>query len=144
AAVERNRDDLVLPQRDATIVDAAAGDIAGPHAAAAGVELPLDLALAAALDVDCVNRAPAVGDVHHAVIDQRRRFEVAVGVAAARLQSAEPDREGKPQPANRAGIDLLERGEPMTLIILVMQQPVLRLTIGIERALEREGGGARD
>jgi hypothetical protein len=36
AAVERNRDHLVLPQRHAAVVEAATGDVAGPGAAGAG------------------------------------------------------------------------------------------------------------
>src|SRR5262249_14705471 len=89
AAVEGNRDHLVLPQRNAAVVDAAAGDVPGPRAVDAGVELPLDLALLAAGDVDGIDRAPAVGDVHHAVLDDRRALEVAKLVAAAALESAE-------------------------------------------------------
>ena len=41
AAVERDRDHLVLPQGDAAIVDAAAGDVACPGAVDARIELPL-------------------------------------------------------------------------------------------------------
>src|SRR5215813_2417306 len=40
AATERDRDDLVLPQRDAAIVDAAAGDVGGPSLVGLGIELP--------------------------------------------------------------------------------------------------------
>ena len=92
-----------------------------------GSNFHLIVALLAAGHVDRVDRAPTVGDVHHAVVDQGRGFEIALGVAAARLQSAEPDREGEPQLANGIGIDFLERGEAVALIVLVMQQPVLRL-----------------
>src|SRR5262249_9088524 len=59
ASVEGDRDDLVLPQRDTAVVDAAAGDVACPHAVDAGIELPFDRTLAAAADVDGVDRAPA-------------------------------------------------------------------------------------
>src|SRR5499427_6805137 len=140
-AVQGNRDDFVLPQRDAAIIDAAARHIAGPGAVDPGIEFPLDLALLPARYIDCVDGAPAVRDVHHAVIDKGRSFKIALGIAAAGLQSAEADREGKAQPADRAGVDLLERREPMALVILVMQQPVLRLTVGAESALERHVGG---
>src|SRR5262249_26276179 len=77
------------------------------------------------------------------VIDEGRSFKIALGIAAARLQSAQTDREGKPQIADRVGVDLLERREPMALVVLVMQKPVLRLTVRIESALERHVGGAR-
>src|SRR5215510_3255576 len=45
AAIEGDRDDLVLPQRHAAVVDAAAGDVARPGAVGAGIKLPLDHAL---------------------------------------------------------------------------------------------------
>src|SRR5208337_4284947 len=59
AAVEGDGDDLVLPQRDAAVVDAAAGHVAGPGAVGPRVHLPLDGALLGA-EVDGVDRAPAV------------------------------------------------------------------------------------
>src|SRR5262249_6329777 len=69
ASVERNRDHLVFPQRDSTIVDAAAGDVTGPYAVNPRVELPFDVTLLAARHIDCIDRAPAVWNVHHGVID---------------------------------------------------------------------------
>src|SRR5262249_31609750 len=84
AAVERDRDHLVLPQGHAAIVDAAAGHVAGPGAVGAGIELPLDHAFLAAGSVDRIDRAPAVGDVDDAVLDQRRALEIAgLGAGAA-------------------------------------------------------------
>src|SRR5262249_21973784 len=71
SAVERNGNDLVLPQGDATVVDAAAGDVARPGAVGAGVHLPLDGALLAAGQVDRIDRAPAVRHIHDAVLDER-------------------------------------------------------------------------
>src|SRR6266852_163833 len=47
APVERDGNHLVLPQRDAAVVDAAAGDVTGPGAVGAGVHLPFDNALLA-------------------------------------------------------------------------------------------------
>src|SRR6202030_3969852 len=55
AAVERNGDHLVLPQRDAAVVDTAAGDVAGPGAVGAGVHLPLEDALLAGGKVDRID-----------------------------------------------------------------------------------------
>src|ERR1700730_13482450 len=72
AAVERDRDHLVLPQRDAAIVDAAAGNIARPGAVGAGVHLPPDHALLPGGGIDRVNRAPAVRHINDAVLDDRR------------------------------------------------------------------------
>src|SRR5712691_10938687 len=51
AAVERDRDDLVLPQRHAAVVDATAGDIAGPGLVGLRIELPAEHALLAARDI---------------------------------------------------------------------------------------------
>jgi hypothetical protein len=73
------------------------------------VHLPLDDALAASGDVDRIDRA--VRHVHDAVLDQRGRFQVAVGVVA--------------------------------LVIAVMENPVLRLALWIERALVSHVGGTR-
>src|SRR5439155_16706797 len=47
-AVERDRDHLVLPQGDATVIDAAAGDIAGPGLVGLRIEFPAEGALLAA------------------------------------------------------------------------------------------------
>src|SRR3984885_7191398 len=105
-AVQRDRDHLVLPQRDAAIVYAAAGNVAGPGAVDARVELPFDRALGAARNVDGVDAAPAVGDIHHAVLDDRRALEVAEGVAAAALQTAERDGEDELEVFDRIAIDL--------------------------------------
>src|SRR6266446_4915763 len=51
APVECDGNHLVLPQRDAAVVDAAAGDVAGPGAVGAGIHLPLDDALLAGGEV---------------------------------------------------------------------------------------------
>ena len=109
AAVERDRDHLVLPKGDPAIVYAAAGDIAGPSAIDPGIELPFDVALFSARHVDCIDRAPAVGKIHHPIIDEGRCFEIALGVAPAGLQATETDGEGEAQIAYRAGVDFLER-----------------------------------
>src|SRR5262249_35549128 len=96
AAGERDRDHLGLPQGHAAIVDAAAGHVAGPGAVGAGIELPLDHAFLAAGSVDRIDRAPAVGDVDDAVLDQRRALEIAELVTAAALEAAERDGEHRP------------------------------------------------
>src|SRR5262249_35419875 len=68
AAIEGDGDHLVLPQCDATVVDAAAGHVTGPGAVSAGVHLPLDDALLAGRKVDRVDRTPAVRHIHDAVL----------------------------------------------------------------------------
>src|SRR6185295_5941167 len=93
-AVERDRDHLVLPERHAAVVDAAAGDITGPGLVGLGVHAPLEGALLSARHIDGVDRAPAVGHVHDAVLDDRRAFQVAVLVAgASAFDAAERDTE---------------------------------------------------
>ncbi len=153
AAVERNRDDLVLPQRDAAIVDAAAGDVAGPGLVGAGIELPPEGALLAARHVDRIDRAPAVRHVHDAVLDERGGFEIAELVAgAAALEAAQRDRERELQVLDGVGVDLLELREAMALVVAVVKHPVLRLLVDVERALEghvgrppgRERGGGQE
>ena len=55
-----------------------------------GIELPAEHALLAAGHVDGIDRAPAVGDIHDAVLDDRSRFQVAELVAGAgALEAAE-------------------------------------------------------
>src|SRR5262249_22168928 len=94
-AIERDRDHLVLPQRDAAVVDAAAGDVAGPGLVGLGIHAPLDGSLFAVRHVDGIDRAPAVRHVHDAVLDNWRTLEVAVLVAGAgTLDAAERDAEG--------------------------------------------------
>src|SRR5262249_47315993 len=77
AAIERDRDHLVLPERHAAVIDAAAGDVAGPSLVGLGIELPAEHAFLAAGRIDRIDRAPAVRDVDDAVLDQRRRLEIA-------------------------------------------------------------------
>src|SRR3954471_12954529 len=48
AAVERDRNDLVLPERDAAVVDAATGDVASPGLIGFGIEFPAEGAFLAA------------------------------------------------------------------------------------------------
>ena len=140
-AVERDRDHLVLPQCDAAVVDAATGDITGPGLVGLGVHAPLEGALLAACHVDGVDRAPAVGHVHDAVLDDRRAFQVAVLVASAgAFDATESDAERDLEILDVAGVDGLELREPIALVVAVMEQPIMRLLGGVERALMRHVG----
>src|SRR5579871_3926985 len=140
--VERNGNHLVLPQRNAAIIDAAASYVAGPGAVGAGVHLPFDDAFLAGRHVDCVDRAPAVRHIHDAVLDDRRRFQVTEGVASAALEARERHREHRLQVFDGLGVDLLEQREAMTLVVAVMEDPVLRLALRVQGALIRHVGGA--
>src|SRR3984893_12576675 len=64
-----------------------------PGAIYAGGHLPFDDALLSCGDIDRIDRVPAIGHVHDAVLDQRGRFQVAVGVAAAVMESTQRHRE---------------------------------------------------
>src|SRR6185312_12137155 len=77
AAIERVRDDEIAPQRHTAIVDAAASHGARPVVVGLWIHLPEQHALTA-MRVDLVDRAPPVGDVHHAVLDDRRAFGTAM------------------------------------------------------------------
>src|SRR5207249_4388969 len=93
-AVECDRDHLVLPQRHAAVVDTAAGDVTGPGLVGLGIHAPLDGTLLAARDVDGIDRAPAVGHIHDAVLNDRGGLQIAVLVAGAgALDAAQRDAE---------------------------------------------------
>src|SRR5262245_58894121 len=59
-AIERNGNDLVLPERHAAIVDAAAGDVRRPGAIGLRIELPAQRGLLAAGDIVGIDHTPAV------------------------------------------------------------------------------------
>ena len=139
--VQRDRDHLVLPQRNAAVVDAAAGDVTRPGPIGAGIHFPFDDAFLAAGDVDGIHRPPAVGCIEDAILDQGRRFEIAEGIASAALEAAQRHRERRPKVLDGVGVDISELGEAMALIIAVMENPVLGLALRIERALLGHVGG---
>ncbi len=53
--VQRDRDHLVLPQRNAAVIDAAAGDVTRPSPIGTGIHFPFDDAFLAAGDVDGID-----------------------------------------------------------------------------------------
>src|SRR5262249_49774803 len=130
-AVERNGDHFVFPKRNAAVVHATAGNIAGPGAVSAGVHLPLDGALLAGGEVDGIDRAPAVPHIHDAVCDEGGRFQVTRGIAPAALETAQRYRERRLEVLDGIGVDVLEEREAMALIVAMVQKPVLRLLLRI-------------
>ena len=100
-----------------------------------GSNFHLISAFLAAGDVDGIDRAPAVGHVHHAVFDDRGGLQIAVLVAAAALKAAERHGECQPEVLDVLGVDLLELREPPAFVVAVMQQPVVRFLADVERAL---------
>ena len=136
AAIQRDGDDLVLRQRGAAIVDAAAGDVTSPHLVDARVHLPDEVGARAAAQVELVERAPAVGDIDVAVLGERRAFEARHALAAAlgtRL-AGEQDHRCKLEVADVAGVDLIRLPKAVTGVVLVMMQPVVGLGIGVDEA----------
>src|SRR5262249_48629446 len=127
-------------QRYAAVVDAAAGDVARPGAVDLRIEAPAHRALAATADVDGIDPPPAVRHIHHAVLDDRRGFHRAKLTATAALVARERNREGDLEILDVAGVEGLERREPVTLIVAMVQDPVLRLLGRIDRALLRHVG----
>src|SRR5262249_13672059 len=124
-AVERDRDHLVLPQRNATVVDTAAGDVTRPGLVGLGIHAPLEGALLSVRYVGGVDRAPGIGYVHGAVLDDGRAFQIAMLVAGAgTFDAAESDAERDLEILDVAGVDGLELREAMALVVAVMEQPV--------------------
>jgi hypothetical protein len=52
-----------------------------------------------------------------------------VGVAPTTLEAAQRDSKHRLQVLDCIGVDLLEQGEAVTLVVAVMQQPILRLLL---------------
>ena len=131
-AIKRVRDDQVAPQRDATVVDAAARDCAGPVMVGLGIHLPEQGALPA-MSVDLVHRAPSVGDIHETVFDDRRAFQAAMGPDAAAFDAAKVHRPCDLKVLHIVPVDILESGKPGRREVLVMMKPVARLLVCVEQ-----------
>jgi hypothetical protein len=63
------------------------------------------------------------------------RFQVAVSVAATVLESTQCHRKHRLEIPDSVAVDLLEQGIAVALVIAVMENPVLRLPLRIERTL---------
>jgi hypothetical protein len=125
--VTRDRNDQIAPQRNTAV----AVGLLLPR-----VHLPKDAPGGAGAHVDLVHHAPDVGDIHHAVLDQRGRFDIFVAGGAA-----ERDREGELEILHVRLVDDLERGEPLRAEVVMVHQPILRL--GMQQALVGHVGGVR-
>ena len=136
AAVQRVGDHEIAPQRDAAVVDAAARDGAGPVVVGLRVHLP-DQRAFAAVCVDLVDRAPAVGDVEEAVLGDRRALEAAMRPDAPALDAAKLHGPGDVQALDVGGVDLVQVGEAVRREVLVMQQPVPLLLVCVHQAVLR-------
>ena len=136
-AVEHADVDLALVERGAAIDDVAAGDVV-VLAMHFGVVLPQ---LLAGARVDRVGDAPRSGRIHHAVDDERRGFEAAVGRGLELPREAEL--------GDVLVVDLIERAEALLVIVAAVRQPVLvaRLERSQRRVVHRRlllGGSPRN
>src|SRR5262249_17412270 len=108
-AIERNGNHLVLPERNAAVVDAAAGHVGGPGLVGLRIEGPAHRTAPAVRYVDGIDRAPAVRHIHDAVFDDGGRFQIARLVArAGAFHAAERDTERDFEVLRRIGVDLVE------------------------------------
>ncbi len=121
-----NRNDEIAPQRDAAVA------IGLLHA---GIHLPYDLTCRSRADVDLIDDAPDVGDVHEAVFDHRRCFVVFVA-----RRAAERHREGELEILHVRRVDDIEWRIAVRTEIAMIHQPVLRF--GIHEPFERHVGRA--
>jgi 3',5'-cyclic AMP phosphodiesterase CpdA len=121
-------DDEVFPQCDA----AALRDVA--LVLDAGVGDPHELAVVAGAHIDLVDRAPTVGRVHEAIVDQRIDF-VLGAVLPDVLHAAERHRPHHAQILDVVAIDLGELRVAGRAVVAIHHQPVLRLTVGVDQAV---------
>ena len=132
AAVRQIGDHEVFPQRDA----ARARNVALVRHA--GVGDPHEFALVRIARVDLVDRAPAVGRVHEAVVDQRIDF-VLRAVLADVLHAAQRHRPHDPQVFDVLPVDLGELRVARGAVVAVHHEPVLRLILRVEQPVPVDG-----
>ena len=132
AAVRQVGDHHVFPERDAArarrvafVLDAGVGD---PH----------ELAPVGIADVDLVDRAPAIGRVHEAVVDERIDFVLRT-VLPDVLHAAQRQRPHHPQVLDVVAVDLRQLGIPRRAVVAVHQQPVLRLVHRVDQPVLVDG-----
>ena len=135
-------DDHVVPKRDAAVVNAAAGDRTCPVMIGLGVHLPQQLALPVA-GINLVNGTPAVGDVHHPVLNDGRTLQPTMRPDPAAFNAAQGHSPGDLQAFHRITINLAQRRETVGRVGTMMQQPVALLLVRIEQAVLRDLVGSR-
>ncbi len=131
-SIQRMGNDEIAPQSDAAVIDAATRHRTSPVTVRLGIHLP-DQHAAAAMRVDLVDRTPSIGDVEEAVLGNRRAFEPAMAPDAAAFDTAEMHGPGDLQVLHVIAVDLLQRGEPVSRVILMMMKPVARLLVDVEQ-----------
>ena len=88
--------------------------------------------------VDLVDRAPAVGGIHEAVVDERIDF-VLRAVLPDVLHAAERHRPDHPQVLDVVAVDLRELRIARRAVVAVHQQPVLRLVHRVVEPILADG-----
>ncbi len=128
AAVERSDDDLAFVHRGA-----AAHDVTADEAAPLGWHLRVVLPqLRAGARVERIGDGPGGRQVHHAVDDDGRAFDAALGV-----EVVVP---GETELAYVAFVDLLERAVTLLGIGAADGEPVAGFAVGLDDALGVDGG----
>ena len=128
AAIGQVGEDPVFPERDAARARLVAGV---PHG---GVSRPDNFPLVARRGVDLVDRAPAVGRVEHAVVDQHVHFGFR-SVLTDVLHSAERHAPDHPEVLHVLPVDLRQLREAGVAVIAVHEQPVLLLVLGVDEPI---------
>jgi len=90
------------------------------------------------MGVDLVDRAPSVGDVHHAVFDDRGAFETAMGPDAAALDAGKVHGPCDLEVLDVALVDVRKAGKAGGGKILVVVKPVAGLLVRIEQTLRSD------
>src|SRR6516225_2091357 len=134
AAIGQVGDDEIFPERDAArprhvalMLDTGIGD-------------PDELASVRLAHVDLVERPPAVGGIHHAVVDERV-YLVLGAVLPDILHSAERQRPDQPEVLDVVPIDLRQLRISGRPVVAVHHQPVLRLVQGVDQPVSVHGHG---
>ncbi len=95
---------------------------------------PHKLTLVGLTGIDLVQRAPAVGGVHEAVVDQRVDFVLRT-VLTRVLHPAQRQGPDHPEVPHVVTIDLGELRVPLRAVVAVHQQPVLRLVLCVDQTI---------
>src|ERR1700730_732583 len=128
-AVAGNGNDEVLIQRDAPVRGNKEVGLVGP-----GIHLQGNFGLGRFPDIDLVDGAEAIDDVHGAIVDKGRALMATQGDVAQTFYAAEGHGEGNVEILDIVLIDLVQLGITMRGIVLIDHKPVLRLLVSVDEA----------
>ena len=115
SVLARCRNNKIAPERYTAMA---------PEALLSWVHLPKDAAEFLRAEINLVDGAPAIHDVHETVLDERRRLKAFIACAAANA-----DGEFEFEIADIGFVDLRQRGMALRIIGAVHAEPVFRLRI---------------